>query len=93
MTNDKARDLLTMIEVKEPKELIVNSWWGSFVKDYKEALEMAIKALDQEPKTGHWYYDKERGATGIYAICSNCNEEIYQTGDFKYCPNCGAKME
>lgn len=47
----------------------------------------------QEPKTGHWYYDEERGATGIYAICSNCDEEIYQTGDFKYCPNCGAKMQ
>lgn len=49
--------------------------------------------LDQEPKTGHWYYDEEREATGIYAICSNCDEEIYQTGDFKYCPNCGAKMK
>lgn len=46
MTNEKARDLLSMIEVKEPNELIVNSWWGSFVKDYKEALQMAIKSLE-----------------------------------------------
>lgn len=43
-------------------------------------------------RTGHWYYDENRGATGIYAICSNCNESIYQTGDFRYCPNCGARM-
>ena len=57
-----------------------------------EAHYMAIKALEQEPKTGHWYYDEEREATGIYAICSNCDETIYQTGDFKYCPNCGCRM-
>lgn len=44
----KARDLLKMIEVKEPNELIVNSWWGSFVKDYKEALQIAIKVLEKE---------------------------------------------
>ena len=42
----------------------------------------------QEPKTGHWI-----DINGIYAECSNCNEEIYITGDFKYCPNCGARME
>lgn len=50
MTNkeiEKARDLLKMIEVKEPNELIVNSWWGSFAKDYKEALQIAINVLEQ----------------------------------------------
>lgn len=49
MTYEKARDLLAMIKVEEPNELIVNSWWGSFAKDYKEALQMAIKALEREP--------------------------------------------
>lgn len=49
MTNKEARDLLARIEIKEPNEVIVNSWWGSFVKDYKEAFDMAIKALEQEP--------------------------------------------
>lgn len=44
----KARDLLAMIEVKEPGELIVNSWWGSFVEDYREALQTAINALEQQ---------------------------------------------
>ena len=43
-------------------------------------------------KDGHWYFDKNRGATGTYAICSNCEESIYQTGKFNYCPNCGADM-
>ena len=41
----------------------------------------------QEPKAGHWI-----DINGIYAKCSNCNEEIYITGDFNYCPNCGADM-
>lgn len=49
MTREEARDLLAMIKVKEPGEFIVNSWWGSFVNDYKEALQMAIEALEQEP--------------------------------------------
>ena len=58
-----------------------------------EQVGEIIKAVTpQEPKTGHWYYDEERQATGIYAICSNCDEKIYQTDTFKYCPNCGAKM-
>ena len=38
-------------------------------------------------KTGHWIDDN-----GIYAWCSYCKEHIYQTGEFKYCPNCGARM-
>lgn len=53
----------------------------------RQALDMAIKALEQEPKTGHWIDDN-----GIYAWCSCCKEHIYQTGEFKYCPNCGADM-
>jgi hypothetical protein len=52
-----------------------------------EAHYMAIKALEQEPKTGHWINDN-----GIYAWCSCCKEDIYQTGEFKYCPNCGCRM-
>ena len=59
---------------------------------FEDVLQYVIGMLEQEPKTGHWYYDEEREATGIYAICSNCEEKIYQTGDFEYCPNCGAKM-
>ena len=39
-------------------------------------------------KIGNWIDDN-----GIYAWCSCCKEHIYQTGEFKYCPNCGARME
>lgn len=91
MTNEKVRDLLSMIEVKEPNELIVNSWWGSFVKDYKDALQTAIKALEQEPKTGHWIVHPK----GIYArlVCDKCLSCAPYNYPTNYCPNCGAKME
>lgn len=51
--------------------------------------------LDQEPKTGHWNCGDDMFE---YAICSSCKHETgeaweYAKRNFKYCPNCGAKME
>ena len=57
---------------------------------WKEAYERGKAEAHQK---GKWVYDEERGARGIYAICTACNEMIYQTGGFNYCPNCGARME
>lgn len=53
-----------------------------------EALEMAIKALEQEPKRGEWVQAKEVEIE--YAVCTNCTHH----GEFymRYCPNCGAYM-
>lgn len=63
-----------------------------------EALDMAIKALEQESKIGHWIVNKEKSL----ARCSNCKfllknkDEIKLFGTFiqgyNYCPYCGAKM-
>lgn len=54
-----------------------------------------IKALEQEPKKGHWimtsnYYTGAYG-TIDYVKCSCCGEESLVEGNF--CPNCGAEME
>jgi hypothetical protein len=64
-------------------------------KDFQECLDMAIKALEQEPKTGHWI---ATGAyfTGAYSSidyvkCSCCGYESLEEGHF--CPFCGARME
>ena len=60
-----------------------------------EALYMAIKALEKEPKMGHWI--KVTNGRGGHE-CDLCHEYApsYQSGKeylTKYCPNCGAKME
>ena len=54
-----------------------------------EAVDMAIEALEQEPKRGKW--EQAKDIEKEYAVCTNCKHH----GEFymDYCPNCGAKME
>lgn len=52
-----------------------------------EHLYMAIKALEQEQKTGHWVESNIGGAK----VCSACNAHM-GLSSFKFCPNCGADM-
>lgn len=55
-----------------------------------EAMKMAIKALEQEPKTGHWI-----NIDATHSKCDRCLAEFEiasQNGEVNYCPNCGAKM-
>jgi Zn finger protein HypA/HybF involved in hydrogenase expression len=62
-----------------------------------KVLDMAIKALKQQPKTGHWIVIREEFEFmgGIVneprgCKCSNCNKVVRFKSDF--CPNCGADM-
>ena len=56
-----------------------------------EALDMAIKALERS--TGHWINYN----TPCFSECSECSHPFDWADncmeDWKYCPNCGAKME
>ena len=73
------------------------------IAEYQEAKTMAIEALEQEPKTGHWIpveYPSGVEAFGVKVMtavalkCSECGEEVdISDGDFKLCPNCGARMK
>lgn len=67
---------------------------------YRAALTMAIKALEQEPRIGHWIYDYEYSNWfDVTYECSCCKRtiivpyeaknEVYK--DYPYC-HCGAKM-
>ena len=67
-------------------------------------LNENIKALEQEPKTGHWgrktkvdAYDIAGVKTwGIKCQCDKCDfttTVVEDFGYYKFCPNCGAKME
>jgi uncharacterized paraquat-inducible protein A len=55
-------------------------------------IESAIEALEQEPKTGHWIYDKETDK----AVCSECNVFCFADNlgriETSFCPWCGADM-
>lgn len=58
-----------------------------------DALNMAIEALKQEPKTGYWKrisIDKYVQHAQYYYRCSECGEDVI--GEHNYCHNCGARM-
>lgn len=67
-----------------------------FVTDEKKYSDMVdeianLKALEQEPKTGHWIAG-EKISDGF--ICSECGSQYEEYPiSHNYCPNCGAKME
>ena len=74
MTRDEAITVLNMVEAH-----------GSLVI---QAKEMAIKALEQEPKTGHWIDD----CGGVKcSCCGYCIDDDYYAKT--YCPNCGCRIE
>ena len=52
----------------------------------EEEIDDAIKALEQEPKTGHREYND------IYDhyLCGNCKTVVMDYDN--YCPNCGCRM-
>ena len=97
MTREEAYNRIDVIiakhEIDDEYVTITNS------KDY-DALKMARKALEQEPKTGHWnwvQYDSNPNIGNWH--CSECRtiiphmpEETDNTPIYKWCPMCGCKM-
>lgn len=62
------------------------------IPEYQQAKAMAIEALEQQPKTGAWVpVDAE---PHDICECNVCGWLLYYEDrtDFKYCPNCGARM-
>ena len=83
-------------EFKERLELIEKCYRGE-VEDYKQALELGVKALEKQiPKKpvyegdgyadGHLVYD-----TWICPLCEKRYEVDYD--DYDYCPDCGQKID
>ena len=61
----------------------------------EDAVDMAIKALEQEPQTGHWIVYTDCEGKTRRCVCDRCG---YKTGEYtwknpNFCANCGAKME
>lgn len=55
-------------------------------KQHYEAKQIAIKALEQEPKTGHWTKSKDG-----YMRCDQCGSRGSAI-KARFCHHCGAKM-
>lgn len=73
-------------------------WYYRVTEQDFEAFDVAIKALEQEPKTGHWVDDEVDSFSKSFGYkkfhCSNCNSTFSGTNVEKtdYCPNCGTKI-
>lgn len=88
MTNEEAishiRDILAENNSIKPSMVVFES--------EKEALRVAIEALEQQPKTGHWINIQFFKADITYyrPKCPFCSIEPEFYSNF--CPNCGARM-
>lgn len=67
----------------------------AYTSDRYEALKIAIEALEQEPKTGHWIkVNKVLPLSDSRIECVRCNRcGTHWDYGFKFCPNCGCRME
>lgn len=90
MTNEEAKEHLKDILADVPNDKCI---------DWIEALNQAIKALEQARPKGKWKILDECANEGVY--CSKCHKTVFKLDfshtmkwrNFKYCPNCGARME
>jgi hypothetical protein len=88
MTREEAiEEVETAFDIWESEYDTGNDW----SKAHK-ARDMAIKALEQEPKTGHWIDITNKNKTVIAVRCSCCEKSPKYAIKSDFCPNCGAKM-
>ena len=87
MTREEMLDWLyrlrSQIYVYMPKDWLI---------PMKDALDMAIKALEQEPKTGHWIYNDECHEHGHCSECGYGRIDLVDGQPHNFCRRCGAKM-
>ena len=104
MSREEAIEKIKMIleECTEDEDAV------SYVTSYDaDALDMAIKALEQEPCKKCHNINPDYAECDQF-VCSNCGIELqdwhrverdedgdvtYHEYEFHFCPNCGAKMD
>ena len=74
----------------EPETGYHNLKWCA-MEEAKDAL-LALPVVDAVPVVhGRWAHHK--GGYSDHYECTVCGEGIVLTARFRYCPNCGAKMD
>lgn len=68
-----------------------------FMTGYKEALDLAIKAIKNERPKGKWIAADLTFGRSFYS-CTICDKTenvptCMNKPTFKFCPNCGAELE
>ena len=94
MTREELIESLTLLK-EQARNSVANTFvWDVNIDGFNFVIDSAVKALEQESKTGHWRedIDNNRRWDRVRFYCSECGD--WQTyGKTHYCPNCGAKME
>lgn len=86
MTNEEAKNTICAFYEQILKDL----WLTSEARNgLGEALDLAIKALEEQRPQGKWLHPY---ITNIACECSKCHLQLPITDYFNFCPNCGAYM-
>lgn len=86
MTKEEREKVIDALKISAPIHALTEEEFN----DYIQTLNKAMDWLEQEPKTGHWINGDCKG--GNCSICGEYYAFYPESGDFNYCPNCGAKM-
>ena len=84
-----------MINKDVIEKLIAMKKCGGLNNEYIQALNIAIKSLEESPNNGTWINNKTFRVNKGLRYFGNCSECGYLQIDImwgNYCPNCGAKM-
>lgn len=105
----KREERIKNMTLAEARDIVSRTYGHSDMRmESDKALQMLLdcadKALEQQPKTGHWIYTSQRRLVdetddgGVYitdykCTCSECGGDFgFQKMSDAYCKYCGAKM-
>ncbi len=77
------------------KNIKEHCYFANLLPQAKEALDIAVQALEQKSKTGHWIkvHPLQADDEGAY-MCSCCKVGDWNLkGTENFCPNCGVEMK
>lgn len=105
MTRERIKDFKEVVLpffknyfLKENYENLGKSDAEEFEKDFKEIIELADKALEQEPRWVLYEGDGYADGKMVYdtATCPNCGHEFEESDsnwqEACFCPNCGQAL-